>query len=192
MPQQQRPQASLPDPADPDLEVSLPGYQPVQPPPGPGSPDPLPAGSQSGPDAAGSGPGSSEPSGRIPTKPVSRLKAGAYEAIARGLLQAAGGLMNNWLATGEEDLVWIPDEEDEAVVPPPVGRLAARRIPIGDGENLTDLEDIGTAAVGLLAWAAKGLVGMYKGRRGKHRATTPPGTVVYQGGPGTGDQDGQP
>lgn len=186
-----QPRISLPDPADPETEVSLPGYQPVPQLPGPGSPDPLPPGSQASPAGAGSGPGSSAGTGPTPTRPVSKVKADAYEAIAKGLLQAGGGLLNQWLAAGDEDQSWLPDDEDEAMIPPPVGRLAARRVPIGDGENLTELEDIGMAAVGLLAWGAKSLVSMYKARRDRRRAKTPPpGAVVYQGGPGTGE-DGQ-
>jgi len=183
MPRQQQ---SQPEPDQQDPEVMPPGFRPVTPPPGPAARDPL----TSQQDGAGSGPASSDGNpDPTPTRTFSKEKGRAYEAIARGLLRAAGGLLNKQLAVSEDDQSWLPDDDDDKMVPPPVGRLAARRIPLGDGEDLTELEDIGMALVGLIAWAGKSLVSMWEARREARRAQprTAQGAVVYND-PGTGEQ----
>jgi hypothetical protein len=181
-------QAPTPDPAQGQDQpvMGLPGYQQL--PPGPASPDPL-GDHQAGDGSASASSG--ENPGPTPTRSASKAKASAYENIAKGVLRAAGGLLNKQLAAGDEDKSWLPDDDDDKMIPPPVGRLMARRIPLGDGENLTDLEDIGMAAVGLLAWGMKSVVSMWEARRAARRAKEPlkaAGTVLYDGGDGAGPE----
>jgi hypothetical protein len=108
------------------------------------------------------------------TAPSPRLLASrgkAYTAIARTALQAAGGWLNKLSAVHDEDDSFIPDDDDLADIPPPLGRLAARRLRVGENiENLSDLEDIGMAAIGLVAWLAKGVSSAWETRRAIRRA----------------------
>jgi len=92
---------------------------------------------------------------------------------------AAGGWLNRAAAGDDDDnLAFLPDEDDEKTIPPPLGRLAARRIKLGDGtENLSDLEDIGMAVVGLIAWLAKGSTELIQRRRERKRIEK--GAAVY-------------
>jgi hypothetical protein len=179
---------------DPDLSTAPPPMflQPPPPPmPGPSTPDsPSSAARATGSD--GSSP-SAVPTPPIPTELLKLRKgrAAAFTAIARGAFQALGGLLNMQLAADADDFCFIPDDDDEAMVPPPVGRLAARKIPIGKSEDdFTDLEDVGQAVIGLGAWGLKGFTEWAKARREKKR-TDPArgGQAVYDG---TGDAGGEP
>lgn len=170
----------------------LPGFAPV--PPGRANPDPEPpAPTSSGtPADSGDGGGSGSSAGIRDRIPIKELRSGPYEAIARGLLRAAGGLLNSRIQVDEEDKSFIPDDDDDKTIPPPLGRVAARHLPVSGKAELSELEDIGAAAVGLLAWAAKGLVSMWEARRDKRRvrkAAGQAGAAVYEGG--TGDEAGQ-
>lgn len=170
----------------------LPGFAPL--PPGRANPDPAAPGSQPAPAAAEDDGGGSGSSGGIRDRiPIRGLRSGPYEAIARGLLRAAGGLLNSRIQVDKDDASFIPDDDDDKTIPPPLGRIAARHLPIGGTAELSELEDIGAAAVGLLAWAAKGLVSMWEARRDERRvkkAAKEAGAVVYDGG--TGDEAGRP
>ncbi len=173
MPKTQTP-GPAPNPfSPPPASLPVPGFQPVPPATTPG-PDPLPDGAVSG-----SAPGSSEPPTHTPTDdrppgPISKTKAATYTAIARGALRAFGGMVNMRLAVDDEDDSWLPDDEDEETVPPPVGRLMARRMPFDAGsENLTELEDLTVAAIGLIGYGLKSVTSMWENRRrhrrGRHR-----------------------
>lgn len=97
-----------------------------------------------------------------------KQRAKSYAKIAETLLTAAGGLLN--ARSGTDSDAFLPDDEDTETIPPPIGRLMARRIKIGaDPEQLTDIEDIGIAAVGLVMWAAKGLTMLWEERRERRR-----------------------
>jgi hypothetical protein len=105
-----------------------------------------------------------------------KQRAKSYAKIAETLLKAAGGLLNAQAGTDSE--AFLPDDDDTETIPPPIGRLMARRIKIGaDPEQLTDIEDIGIAAVGLIMWAAKGLTLLWEERRDRRRAEA--GRAVY-------------
>lgn len=106
-------------------------------------------------------------------------RARSYAKIAEVLFSAVGGALN---AAAQRELegtaAWLPDEDDLDTVPPPLGRIAARRIKVGaDPAQLTDIEDMGIVAVGLLAWAAKGVSAVFAGRKQKKRAEA--GRAVY-------------
>lgn len=150
---------------DPDSVADLPGFSPPRAPmPGPAYPDP--PGPQTAPAADG-GAGSPSTGTSIPAFFKERSKT--YAKIAEALLMAAGGWLNK--ASGEEDAeAFLPDDDDTETIPPPLGRLAARRVKIGaDPAALTDLEDIGMAAVGIIAWLAKGVTAMLAARRERRR-----------------------
>src|SRR6266705_5346765 len=134
------------DPGTGEIEAAPPGWgSPPEPGPGPRRPD------QPSPAACGEDGAAPSWTGTSPRTPVfSKTKASAYAAIARALLLAVGGYLNMLAARDDEDDVFLPDEEDQAAIPQPLGNLAARRIPLGDlAENYSDLQDIGAAAVGL-------------------------------------------
>ncbi len=164
-----------------------PGFAQLPPPlPGRGNPDsPSPPG-----DSAASG--SSEPN--LPTRiEITKGKGKAYAKIAKGVLHAVGGLLNRTIAVDDDDTSFLPDEDDDDTIPPPLGRLAARRVPIGkDGEDFSDLEDIGQALVGLIAWGLKGLTDHLNARRerGPKGRRQPEGTVMAPDlDPGDEEQD---
>jgi hypothetical protein len=150
-------QTQTQDPEPESQAIPMPGFQPIPDPlPGPANPDPRPDGAAS----VSSGPAA-------PTRieiPKARVKS--YSGIAKGLLHALGGLVNRAVAVDEDDTAFLPDDDDDATIPPPLGRLAARRVPIGkDGDDFSDIEDIAMSVIGLLAWAAKGLTDHLNARR---------------------------
>lgn len=163
----------LPDPQQPDPD-SGPGE--TAPAPGWASlPDPGP--SQYSPDQQDPAPylpdgedGGASGSRKVLTPASFKSKAAAYAAIARALLAAVGGMANAVGAVDEDDLTWLPDADDNREIPDPLGRLAARRIPLGDvGENFSDLADLGQLAVGLAAYLAKGAAGWVNARRDRRK-----------------------
>lgn len=162
-----------PDSADPgpeDLD-DLPGWGPApEPRPGRRAPDPPSPDHPSPADGGDAAPAVSAP--RRPLTPESFTKqAGAFTAIARALLIAVAGYLNMLAAADADDPAFLTDDDDEAVIPPPLGRLAARRIKLGQlAENYTDLQDIGEATVGILAWLAKGVTITLAARRDRKRA----------------------
>lgn len=172
------PRAATPPAPDSELTGELdplaspPGWAAVpSPPPSPMNPDPSPSGqgAESGPAEGGAS------SGSAASTPASRRllasRGKAYQAIARAGLMAAGGWLNKLTAIeGIEDDSFLPDDEDLADIPPPLGRLAARRIKFGDVENLSDIEDLGMALVGIAAWLAKGISSAWEIRRELRRA----------------------
>jgi hypothetical protein len=158
------------DPDTPPLLASPPGWAEVpSPPPSPTRPDQLPPGAVTGPAKDGAPSGSPGSTPESPRLLASRGKA--YAAIARAALMAAGGWLNKLAAIeGIEDESFLPDDDDLADIPPPLGRLAARRIKLGDIENLSDIEDVGMALVGIAAWLAKGVSSAWEVRRELRRA----------------------
>lgn len=155
--------------ADPDqdsrggLLASLPGFgrRPPPPPNASSNPDqPIPAA-----ESAAGGDSKDEPAS-IPAFFKQRSKS--YAKIAETLLKAAGGWLN---AIGDEDSeAFLPDDDDVEMIPPPLGRLAARRLKLGaDPDQLSDLEDLGMAAVGIGVWLAKGITARWEARRERRR-----------------------
>ncbi len=165
----------------PEDLAAPPGWGPApEPIPGRRSPD------QPSPAAGEDGAGSASPTLPPPTPKWSKDKAAAYSAIARALLTALGGYANMLAAADEDDTAWLPDEEDQAAIPPPLGRLTARRIPLGDlAGNYTDLADIGEALVGLAAYIAKSVTATLNARRARRRSQ---GSAVHAPDLPPGDQ----
>lgn len=159
----------------------------TDPPPGPDSdladlpafaPPPMPLPSLRNPDAPppGADPGEAAPAGDSKQQKASiqgffKQRAKSYAKIAETLLKGVGGMLHAAADLGEDSDAFLPDEDDLETIPPPLGRLAARRIRIGaDPDTLTDVEDIGMAAVGILVWLAKGVGGVLETRRIRRRA----------------------
>lgn len=115
---------------------------------------------------AGSRPGSSTPE-------FFKSRSKAYGAIAGAAVTAIGGWLNHLAAAHNEDECFLPDDDDLSDIPPPLGRLAARRLRLGDIENLSDIEDVGMALVGVTAWLAKGVSAAYTARRELKRLQPP-------------------
>lgn len=135
------------------------------------NPDPMEPASTStrAPGDEGAGGGSSEPTSAS-IRALFKGRAKSYAKIAETLFQALGGWANAVTAHGLDTEAWLPDDDDMETVPPPLGRIAARRIKIGaDPEQLSDIEDMGMAAVGLLVWAAKGIGALFEARREARR-----------------------
>jgi hypothetical protein len=121
---------------------------------------------------AGGAAGDSQPG--ISTPEFFKSRSKAYGAIAGAALTAIGGWLNHLAAAHDEDECFLPDDDDLTDIPPPLGRLAARRLRLGNIENLTDIEDLGMAVVGVTAWLAKGVSAAYTARRELKRLTAEP------------------
>lgn len=150
--------------------------------PGPDNPDPLDDAETTSTRTTGAAAAAaSGSSGQEPASIQALFKgrAKSYAKVAGTLFKAVGGLLNNAATPdGWESEAFLPDEDDEETVPPPLGRIAARRIKIGaNPDQLTDLEDIGIAAVGLLVWAAKGIAAVAEARRERRKLEA--GKAVY-------------
>ena len=156
-------QDQAPASTSPDSLASLPTYKPKTPLPSAANPDPLPQGAG---QAAGSG--SKEQTASIPA--FFRQRSASYSKIAGTALRALGGYLN--MLSGELHTdAFLPDDDDEATIPPPLGRLAARRVKIGtDPDQLNDVEDIAQAAIGTLVWLVKGATAVLDARRERRRA----------------------
>lgn len=152
-------------PDSPSL-AALPAFQmPRAPLPGMGNPDPAPeADDHQGAAAASASKGQQTAS--IPA--FFKQRAKSYAKIAETLLTAAGGLLN--AQSREDSEAFIPDDDDRETIPPPIGRLMARRIKLGaDPDQLSDIEDLGMAAVGVAMWLAKGVTTVWEARRARRR-----------------------
>lgn len=111
-------------------------------------------------------------------------KSKTFATIAEAGLEALGGILNGFLAAGPEDPVFLPDDDDLNTVPPPLGRIIARRVKMSEDTNLSEAADMMTAGIGLAAWLAKGLIGLAQARLARrHPAAAPagavPGEVIY-------------
>ena len=165
--------------------AALPAFtSPPPPPPGPANPDPAPD-LGLGP-GGGAGPGSPARAGSSIPVSAFKLRAQAFGKIAGTALQAGGGLINRGLAAGEEDLCFIPDKEDVDTIAPPVGRLAARRVqvPVGE-ENVSDVEDLMAAGIGLFAYAVKGVADWVTARSRRRAAVTGAAVIYPEDGTGS-------
>lgn len=178
-----------PDPSQLD-QIAAPAFRAPAPPPGPWNPDPAPAGDGSASASSGASPAPTLTPAELAA--AAKGKGKAYAKIAGALLHAIGGYVNMLVAVDADDKAFLPDDDDDETIPPPVGRIAARKIKLGaDAENLTDFEDMAMAAIGLAAWAAKGITEHLTARRerGPKGKRQKPGAPVYDG---TGEAGGQP
>lgn len=161
--------ATIPDPpTSPDSDLAaLPGFSPPRAlPPSMANPDEPPPATTT-PPANGSGAGGSSGSAAS-IQGFFKARAKSYAKIAETLLKAAGGLLNRAAAGPDNDELeaFLPDDDDLETIPPPLGRLAARRVKFGaDPDQLSDVEDLGMLAVGVLAWLGKGVVAVIEARR---------------------------
>lgn len=153
---------------------TIPGPGFIQPPtwPGAAAPDELHGGQLGQPS-----PGVSTPT-RIDL-PSIRSKGRAYAKIAAAILQGLGGLINKAIRVDKADEAFIPDDDDEQTIPPPAGRLAARHLPLGNSEDLSEIEDLGVLVVGLVSWVIKGVTDHMEARRERGpRGNRQPGVPV--------------
>ena|SRR5690348_814037 len=157
------------------LMAAVPGWgrpRPQTPPDG--SPDTDAPEATAAPQADGRGDGRGSPSSEqaASIRELFKGRAKSYARVFDVLFQAVGGILNSGAQRelGDTD-AWLPDDDDRETVTPPLGRIAARRIKLGvDPGQLTDIEDIGMAAVGIVAWAAKGVAAVFEARRARKRA----------------------
>lgn len=155
--------------------------------PGRWNPDPAPPG-----DDGASGSSASPALTLTPAELSAAVKGKgrAYAKIAKAALHAVGGLVNMRLAVDDDDKCFLPDEDDDDTIAPPLGRIAARKIRIGaNADDLTDIEDIGIAVVGLVAWVLKGASEHLTARRERGPRGNRKGGPVFDG---TGQQGGEP
>lgn len=180
--------------------VRLPGFKELPPIPSQAHPDPpqgqgpdqLPA--SPGPDldeTSGPGttsiPGSTDRPAVVATPAPFRARVKAFTKLAEGGFSAIAGLLNRAVSTGPDDETFLPDDDDMATVPPPIARLAARRVELPlDEEGLTDAQDAIAAAIALGAWALKGLVEYVSTRRAIRR--TLQGTAIHVDGDGAAER----
>ena len=158
------------------LEANMPGptpgrYAPVPERPSQANPDdPGPDLTRAPADEGGGSPPGSNGRPWATRTPIKDIKSGPFETVARGLLRALGGLVNGRVQVDDDDAAFIPDEEDDKLFAPAAGRVAARHMPLPNRADLSELEDIGAAAVALLNWAAKGAIAVWDARASRRRA----------------------
>lgn len=162
---------------DPDLAFGLP-QDPRQ--------DPLPAGARvsdgdasAAPTTSAGSTGSSRAAG-VPNPLQAKGRARVFAALAAAGFAAVSGLLNDRLALDDEDETWLADEQDVEAVSTPAGRLIARRLPLPEGTDTSDLADaieIGIAAAG---YVVKNAMARARGLRERRRARN--GAPVYQEG----------
>jgi hypothetical protein len=157
-------------PTPPDSLASLPAFRPPRTlPPSADNPDPAPQNLHEHQGAAAAD--SAKPKRETASiQGFIKKRAESYAKIAGTLLKAVGGYLN--VASGETDSeAFLPDDDDLSDIPPPLGRLAARRFKLGaDPEQMSDIEDIGMAAVGIGIWLVQGLSAVFEARRERRRA----------------------
>lgn len=163
--------------------LTPPGFRSLPPPPpGPANPDPpattaAAAGDEDQGAAAAAAPRSTRTSIEAPAV-LFRGRAKTFTKLAETGFKAVSGLLNRFAAVDVEDQSFLPDDDDLKMVPPPIGRLAARHVELPvDAEGMSDAEDMIAAAIALGAWGIKGIVDALDARRAARRATAP-GTVV--------------
>lgn len=162
---------------DPDHDqlALLPGFSaaPVPRPSLSSHPDPAPVMDDRGPGpAAAAGPAAGRGGSGSPvtsTPEFFKQRSKAYASVAKALLLAVGGWLNRATAIDETDESFLPDDDDQDGIPPPLGRMAARRITVGDGEDLSDIQDAMLAGVAVVVWLAKGVTSALNARRERRR-----------------------
>lgn len=88
--------------------------------------------------------------GNLGPSQVSTADPAALESLIGVAFNALGLLLHSRLTPGDDNAVWIPDEQDVAEVAGPLSRIVARRVKVADrvAGDLTDLVDAGVAAAG--------------------------------------------
>jgi hypothetical protein len=83
--------------------------------------------------------------------------AAAFATIAGAVVLAVGGVLNSRFAVVEGSGEWLPDDQDQAAIGEPLGRIAARHASLPGGGEVTDIADAITAAVGVVMYGVKNL-----------------------------------
>jgi hypothetical protein len=115
--------------------------------------------------------------------PISAEALKGYTEAAKAIVAAAGGALNALDAEDEDDEIWLPTDVEEKAIGQPLGRIAARHMPVpGGNADAGDVADAITALVGLAVYATRNLT--EKARRFRRRRRLLKGQVL------TEDQDG--
>lgn len=155
-----------------EVTADLPGFAQIPPEePTPGAtttenrdPGEAPAsGSESGPAA----PPTQKQAARRSTR-VSTTDIQAFAGVVTVALVAVGTFLHNRMTPGDDNDVWLPDEQDAEAIASPLGSLAARRAPIEKGEA-SDIADALTALVGAAGYALKNVERMREWRAWKRQ-----------------------
>lgn len=164
---------------DPDLAFGLPQEPRV---------DPLPAGARVS-DAGDSGyadpttpagsTGSSRAAG-VPNPLQAKGRATLFTALAAAGFAAISGLLNDRLALDDEDETWLADEQDVDAVSTPAGRLIARKLPLPEGTDTSDLVDAIDIGIATAGYVLKNAMARARAVRERRRARN--GAPVYQEG----------
>lgn len=161
-------QDSPPPSPPPETTVPVPAFSQPRPP----AADPLPPDSQvtAEPQPVPGGSGSSGGPAGFTASTDRKVIEQAAAGIAGLGLEAAGGLLNMRLTPPEDEDTWLPDGQDLDQVAAPLGRIAARHVPLPDvsARELSDLQDAIAAAIGLAGWLIKGFAG-WVGSRARAR-----------------------
>lgn len=165
---------------DPDLAFGLP-QEPRA--------DPLPAGATVDVDESGSvgsmsrgGFTGSSPGGEgVPNPLQARGRAKAFAKLAAAAVMAVSGLLNERLALDEEDETWLADEHDTKAIGDPAGRLVARKMPLPEGTDTTDLADVIEIAIGAGGYLLKNLMARASELRERRRMLREGAAAAYPG-----------
>lgn len=116
--------------------------------------------------------------GKAPNPLATRGRAAVFAKLAAAAVMAVSGLLNERLAVDDEDETWLADDEDMKAMGEPAGRLIARKLPLPEGTDTTDLADAIEIAIGAAGYAAKNTVAWVRSIRERRRATA--GAALYQ------------
>lgn len=103
------------------------------------------------------------------TNPKGFRKASAafYGTLCKALLAAASGIANMSLRQDEDDHTWLMQPDEVTGIGEPLGRIAARKVPLPMGEGTaSDLSDALEAGVVLAMYVTRSLGERAERRRG--------------------------
>ena len=142
----QRARSSLGERFSPLPEDSWTSRQPIQDPVDPEATETSDAGSP-GDDSDFELSGTGGSGGSTSPKGFRKASAAFYGRLCQALLAAASGVVNLSLRQDDDDTTWLMDPMEAAGIGEPLGRIAARQIPLPVGEgtasNLSDALDAG-------------------------------------------------
>lgn len=150
--------------------------------------DPLPAGARvsdadasdfAAPTTPAGSTGSSRAAG-VPNPLQAKGRTTVFTALAAAAFAAMSGLLNDRLALDDDDETWLADDQDVDAVSTPAGRLIARKLPLPEGTDTSDLVDAIDIGIATAGYVLKNAMARARGLRERRRARN--GAPVYQEG----------
>lgn len=163
---------------DPDLAFGQPQAPRVDPLPQGATVSDAGASGSAGRTSRGASTASFPAGAKAPNPLAARGRAAAFAKLAAAGIAALSAVLNDRLAVDEEDETWLADEEDMDAIGQPAGRLIARKLPLPEGTDTSDLADAIEIAIGAAGYVAKNTREWIRGLREKRRGRA--GVAVYE------------